>query len=103
MSLEFRNSKWTLASPTERTLRDIGFVLLKILQEIDNNFLELHSVIAPIQHTKSLGTYEVLHNIHLVFSFFRDFFPIIYLPKNCHDQCEFVRLSYYIIVSIIYD
>jgi hypothetical protein len=55
VSLEFRNSKWTLATPTERSLRDIGFVLLKILQEIDSNFLELHSVIAPNQTTKPLG------------------------------------------------
>lgn len=55
VSLEFRNSKWTLASPTERTLRDIGFVLLKILQEIDSNFLEVHSIIAPVQPIKPLG------------------------------------------------
>jgi len=44
-----------LATPTERSLRDIGFVLLKILQEIDNNFLEQHSVIAPLNPSKPLG------------------------------------------------
>lgn len=55
VSFEFRNSKWTLGTPTERSLRDIDFVLLQILQEIDSNFLELHSVITPPQHPKPLG------------------------------------------------
>lgn len=49
--LEFRNTKWTLGTPTERSLRDIDFILLKILQEIDKNFLELHSVVEPLQNT----------------------------------------------------
>ncbi|XP_050529538.1 uncharacterized protein LOC126899057 isoform X2 [Daktulosphaira vitifoliae] len=57
--LEFRNSKWTLAVPTDRSLRDVGVVLWQILQEIDSNFLELHAVIAPLNRNKPIESRKI--------------------------------------------